>query len=268
MVRVWLFTTTLLVTLILSGCASIKSLSTKDDIDRVTKEIEVVNKNLTTLIEKSRSKECLADSIYKSQQEFIDSIDTRVANLKRAKNITIVHESVVANSHESSSQSGDECKKDIVYGSRYLNGKIIVGAIESVSIEPPGVVASARIDTGAQTSSLDARDLEEFERDGTNWVRFNFVDRLTANSHEIEAKVIRYVKITQSSNPDGYDKRPVVRLKLTMGDFSELSEFTLTSREHMSYPILIGRNALQDVAVVDVSSENLAPLISDDKELE
>ncbi|MDD2556992.1 MAG: RimK/LysX family protein [Desulfuromonas sp.] len=51
-------------------------------------------------------------------------------------------------------------------------GKQVVGAVEKVFISPPGIILPARIDTGAATSSIDARKIVTFERNGDPWVRF------------------------------------------------------------------------------------------------
>ncbi|MBE7525980.1 ATP-dependent zinc protease [candidate division WWE3 bacterium] len=53
--------------------------------------------------------------------------------------------------------------------------KTVLGAIENVHLDPPGLEFSARIDTGAQTSSLNALDIVEFERDGKPFVKFNLI---------------------------------------------------------------------------------------------
>lgn len=44
----------------------------------------------------------------------------------------------------------------------------IIGAVEPIYILPMKSAFEARIDTGATTSSLDADDIREFERDGEN----------------------------------------------------------------------------------------------------
>ena len=41
-------------------------------------------------------------------------------------------------------------------------------------MDPPGHHYRARIDSGAETSSLSASEVIEFERDGDDWVRFTF----------------------------------------------------------------------------------------------
>ena len=52
--------------------------------------------------------------------------------------------------------------------------KIIIGAVEKVRLLPPNVVLKARIDTGAKTTSIDAQNIIPFERDGKEWVRFDW----------------------------------------------------------------------------------------------
>lgn len=156
-------------------------------------------------------------------------------------------------------------RSQVIYAKKTtsIKDKLIVGRVEKVHIYPSDLVMNARIDTGAETSSIDARDITEFERDGKNWVRFTLIDRKANSSHVIERKVVRTAKILQSSQEDGHEKRVVVTLKISIGDRSELSEFTLTNREHMTYPILIGRNALLDVMIVDVSKKYIAPIVQE-----
>jgi hypothetical protein len=131
------------------------------------------------------------------------------------------------------------------------NGKKVVGAVEKVFLSPPDILLPARIDTGAATSSLDARDMRSFERDGKPWVRFHIVDPETDESVEIELPIVRHVRILQSAAEDA-ERRPVVELRFVIGSVSQSAQFTLSDRAHLEYPVLIGRNILQDVMVVDV----------------
>ena len=132
--------------------------------------------------------------------------------------------------------------------------KLVVGQIEKVMLTPPNRLFYARMDTGAKTSSLDARDIESFERDGSTWVRFAVVDPESGDSHILEEPVVRHVRIYQSSNAEG-DRRPVVKLQFQLGRIQRVDEFTLVDREHLDYQVLIGRNILKDLIVVDVSDE-------------
>lgn len=141
----------------------------------------------------------------------------------------------------------------------HLDDKTILGQLEWVYISIVKDAFRARIDTGAATSSLNALNIERFERDGKKWVRFDLSHHEGENAKIIEAKVLRTAKIIQSSNPDSGVERPVIQLHVRIGDISQLTEFTLTNRSHMEYPVLIGRTFMRDVTLVDVSKEYNLP---------
>ncbi len=140
------------------------------------------------------------------------------------------------------------------YDMQTPDGKMFFGEAEYIYIKEANATFDARIDSGAAVSSILATDITEFERSGKKWYRFN----LQANDRElqVEAQFVRYSDMIQSSTKK-LVRRPVVSLNLKIGDFSTSSEFTLADRSHMQYPLLIGRNMLQDVAVVDVSRSHI-----------
>lgn len=134
--------------------------------------------------------------------------------------------------------------------------KLVVGELERVWIEPPGATLNARVDTGAESSSMHATELVNFERDGDRWVRFNLlVDEGTIT---LERRVIRYVRVYQQADPEG-TRRPVVALRVAVGDVRENVEFTLADRSHLNFEMLLGRNFLTDVALVDVGKQYVQP---------
>ncbi len=133
------------------------------------------------------------------------------------------------------------------------DGKLILGEKEWVYV--PGLEQNfrARIDTGATTSSISAVDIEPFERDGKDWVKFK-IEHEGHKSKEIALPVQRWVKIRQSS-ADGTQERAVVDAWIQIGDLKEKTEFTLADRTHLTFPLLLGRSFFKDVAVVDVSQQ-------------
>jgi hypothetical protein len=137
--------------------------------------------------------------------------------------------------------------------------KLLVGRIEKVRLMPPGQIFHARIDTGATTSSLDARDIETFERDGSSWVRFKIKDPDKDDLYEVEKPVVRKARIIQASASEA-TRRPVIELQFQIGKIKRIEEFTLEDRAHLDYQVLIGRNILQDLMIVDVASKFIAPL--------
>ncbi|WP_054112817.1 ATP-dependent zinc protease family protein [Marinagarivorans algicola] len=144
--------------------------------------------------------------------------------------------------------------------------KFTLGRVELVWIDKLQRYLKARIDTGAKSSSIHATDIQYFERDGKQWVRFNMFThkrivkeaapakdgaKASAQTAIFEAPVVRTVKIKQASAEE-LDKRPVVKMRIRIGDYEDDVEFTLNKRSNMLYPVLIGRRFLQDVAIVDV----------------
>lgn len=137
--------------------------------------------------------------------------------------------------------------------------KTVLGQTEWIYVAKAKESFRARIDTGAATSSINAVDIQEFERDGKDWVKFNITHDENGEPEILEARVVRYVKIIQSSDPDQINRRPVIELLVRIGGVSHKSEFTLTDRQHMDYAVLIGRSFIQDVIVVDVSKDYIYP---------
>ena len=129
----------------------------------------------------------------------------------------------------------------------------ILGGLEYIYLEPPGISLSARIDTGAQTSSLNALDMVEFERDGKPYIKFNILDPETNEKIEITRRVRGHTKIKKHKTES--QRRPIVQLRVKLGNLDEQISFTLIDRSKFDQQVLIGRNFLRDLAVVDVSKE-------------
>lgn len=136
--------------------------------------------------------------------------------------------------------------------------KMVLGELEQVWIDPPGFSLHARVDTGATSNSLSAEELVEFERDGEDWVRFVVMANQIDEPITIERRVVRHVRVFQQADPEG-TRRPVVNLRLTLGDVQDTFEFTLADRSHLNYQIILGRNFLTDVALVDVGKQFVQP---------
>ena len=128
-----------------------------------------------------------------------------------------------------------------------------IGALEYVTLSEPGVRLEARIDTGATTSSLDARDLELFKKDGKDWVRFNI--QPTRNDKPIKAEfpVSRFVLIKRHGLES--ERRPIIKMQAQIGSIKQVTEFSLRDRSSYDYPVLIGVSFLKNSAIVDVSKK-------------
>ncbi len=127
----------------------------------------------------------------------------------------------------------------------------IVGAVELARVEPPGLVMEARVDTGAETTSIHAEDIRLLERDGKAYVSFLVIDDASGEQHRLERRLQRRVLIKRhDAEPE---QRLVVNLWITLGNSSGLVEVTLSDREIFEYSLLVGRNFLTDMVIVDVA---------------
>jgi hypothetical protein len=136
----------------------------------------------------------------------------------------------------------------------------IAGFVETVDIADPPRALEAKLDTGAETSALSARDIVPFARDGAQWLRFTVPVAEGGGAVEppVEAPVVRYVRIRRAGTKT--ERRPVVVLPLGMGGTRFTAEFTLTDRAGLDYPVLIGRAALAGRIAVDSARTHLAPV--------
>ena len=128
--------------------------------------------------------------------------------------------------------------------------KITVGEVEEVILLPWRVKLPARIDTGAATSSLDARDLKVKDK----MAEFKLPKKIGGLS--LRLPVIGWQDIRGA---DFTEQRPVVEVTLCMGPRLIRTEVTLNDRSSVRYPLIIGRNVLKDNFVVDCMQSNCLP---------
>ena len=129
--------------------------------------------------------------------------------------------------------------------------KITIGDVEDVVLMPWGVRLPARIDTGAATSSLDARDLKVKDSVAVFKLPKKF------GSQQLHLPVIGWQRIRGA---DFKEKRPVVEIAFCLGAKILHVEVNLNDRSTVKYPLILGRNALKDHFIVDCGRSNcLAP---------
>lgn len=133
---------------------------------------------------------------------------------------------------------------------QYVNAddKIVVGYVEKVRIYPGKLYFHAKLDTGARNSSINAENIEEFEKDGTEWVRFDVVNhdkkRIT-----LELPLVREATIKRHFGNEQY--RPVVVLGICLGGMYKEVEVSLIDRKGFIYELLIGRSYLRHNFLID-----------------
>ncbi|MCK8515462.1 RimK/LysX family protein [Methylonatrum kenyense] len=137
----------------------------------------------------------------------------------------------------------------------------ILGWIETVQLQAGGFAVDAKLDTGADNSSLNAPEVEEFEKDGDTWVRFT-VGNGEDEEATFEKPLHRTARIRSAS---GTSERPVVKMEICLGNTVREVEVNLADRSGLSYQMLIGRSFMKDHILVDSGSKYTAePNCGDD----
>jgi hypothetical protein len=133
------------------------------------------------------------------------------------------------------------------------NGKEMVGWVEKVRIYPGNLLVEARIDTGADTSSLHCDCITSFDRNGEKWVSF-IVETSDGKPVLMEQKVVRMAKIRRHFGE--VQERMVVKLGVCLANTYKETEVTVVDRSGLTYPMLVGRDFLEGYFLVDPSVSN------------
>jgi hypothetical protein len=131
--------------------------------------------------------------------------------------------------------------------------KTVVGWIENVRLYPGNFLVHAKLDTGAQSCSLDASNLQIFSRGGKKWVRFDLEERREGKKMTIERPLVRWAPIKRHN--DEPQRRPVIKLGVCLGHIYKETEVNLVDRTNYQYPMLIGRKFLQGTFAIDPAAK-------------
>ena len=125
----------------------------------------------------------------------------------------------------------------------------ILGWVEKASLPAVGLELKAKLDTGAETSSLDARIIKKFRKDGKRWIRFGLTDRDSGEEIVLVRERVRTIGIVQHDG--SRQTRPVVEMQVCIAGHTLQTEVSLIDRSEFIYPLLLGRSALASFALVD-----------------
>ncbi len=142
----------------------------------------------------------------------------------------------------------------------------VLGFVEWVVMESTEVRLKARLDTGAKTSSLHAVNVEPFEKNNEDWVRF----QLPLGDHEdqpsegelahedvileFERPVHRTVLIKRKGAPS--QRRYVVNMEFCISGNLHETQFSLADRGNFAYPVLLGRRFMRDDNILTDSARS------------
>lgn len=135
-----------------------------------------------------------------------------------------------------------------------IGDKILLGYKEWVSLPDLGIPKiNAKIDTGATFSTLHALDISLIKKNKKTFVKFIIQpflqDRMIFRSCSLPIIDERTII---SSNGER-ERRYIIQTALQLNDRIVDINVTLTNRSLMRFPMLLGRKALEKVAIIDPS---------------
>lgn len=136
--------------------------------------------------------------------------------------------------------------------------KLLLGEQELVYIDEFAHIFTAHIDPAIDSSMLKADNLDLFERDGDQWVRFNLSlksDNKSENGTDktFEAKVRRMIRIKSRTKGQKSMRYPVIRVHLKVGKYQGVTDVYLGIQNKRKHTLILGRKFIQDIAVIDIS---------------
>ncbi len=238
---------------LLAGCSAFEQ--QQATLDELGLELDELGRDVQLIHDHLKSAQASVDALSDIQTDQKNAIALQIGQLSTM--VSGLPDIVDAACEHPAQAPVPECESESTIRTVLTDDdKILVGELERIWVDPPGMTMIARIDTGAQSSSLSAENLVEFERDGDDWVRFDVV--VGEQSTTLEREVVRHVRVVQQADPEG-TRRPVVSMRLLLGNVQDSFDFTLADRSHLEYQSILGRNFLTDIALVDVGRQFVQP---------
>lgn len=115
-----------------------------------------------------------------------------------------------------------------------------------------------KIDTGAYSGAIHCEHIEEIEAAGKRKIRFRLLDK---THPEYNHMVFEYSNYRQKRVKNSFgvtEKRFVIETLIVLFGEAFLTEFTLSERGEMKFPVLIGRKLLNRNFIVDTAKTNIS----------
>ncbi|CAD5276585.1 ATP-dependent zinc protease [Imperialibacter sp. EC-SDR9] len=116
----------------------------------------------------------------------------------------------------------------------------------------------AKIDTGAFTSALHCSRIKVSDREGTPIVSFQISGATIGRKGSTKFETSDFTQRKIKSSTGHIENRVIIKTRLVLFGKKFRTEFSLTDRSGMKFPVLLGRKFLKKGFVVDVREENLS----------
>ncbi|WP_370981104.1 RimK/LysX family protein [Agaribacterium sp. ZY112] len=132
--------------------------------------------------------------------------------------------------------------------------KLVLGRSEWLWLSGARRYFPAQLDTASELSLLCVDNLTSFERNGEPWLRFDLeFDQKVSSIELAQFGSVKYKHLGFSKKK----KVPVVLIPVELADVQENIKFMLVSAKDKASHVVLGRNFLTDIAVVDVAQKHV-----------
>lgn len=115
-----------------------------------------------------------------------------------------------------------------------------------------------KIDTGAAISAIDAHRIRIIEKNGIAFLAFKLLYKKHPKFNNKEIITQKFTEKRIKNSFGEAENRYLVKLKIKVYDKVYNTSFTLTNRQQMAFPVLLGKKFLNGRFLVDVSKHNLS----------
>ncbi|KDM89903.1 ATP-dependent zinc protease [Photobacterium galatheae] len=143
--------------------------------------------------------------------------------------------------------------------SRPQEKKSIVGQVETIKMPDLDMEFLARIDTGANTTSINAYNIRVLGEKSED-MRENLGSMVEFTTENEKGEKATYkgkiVKVSKIRNAQGVERRYAVKMDLSWNGEHKRVSVNLRNRSKLEYKLLIGRNWLMGDYLVDVEKSD------------
>lgn len=137
--------------------------------------------------------------------------------------------------------------------------KTIIGRREIANLPQFGLnYVDVKVDSGAYTSSIHVSSCKEVELEGATLLEVIFLDE-NHSAFDNEKHYFQEYRIKKVKSSNGHEQlRYFIKCSIELLGRKIKTEFSLTERKGMRYPILLGRKLLNKRFIIDTSLVNVS----------
>ena len=137
--------------------------------------------------------------------------------------------------------------------------RTVIGRSDRIDLPEFGLFdVECKVDTGADTSAIHCSNLRIIEKDGVLTLSFKLLDPEHPSYIGKHIKVKDFAERSVRSSTGHTESRFVIKTTGVLFGIEHPIEFTLSDRDTMKFPILLGRKLLKKGFLVDVNKRDIS----------